>query len=101
MDAAAPSPAAGKRDVERFLCKAGGELRVGQLRAASLKRLLDALLGRVVGGTRRALFLRRIAGGPKRGELCTLAQETRFRILQGRGIARRAECGERAVDDAR
>ena len=101
MDAASPSTAARKRDVERLLCKTGRELRIGKLRAASLQRLLDALLGRVVGGARRTLFLRRIPGRPESGELSALAQETRFRVLQGRGIARRAECGERAVDDAR
>jgi hypothetical protein len=101
MDAAAPPAAARERDVERLLCQAGGELRVRELRTARLQRFLDALLGGVVLGPRRALFLGRIPGRAKSGKLSALAEEARFRVLQGRGIARRAECGERAVDDAR
>jgi hypothetical protein len=101
MDAASASSAARERDVERFLRKAGREPGVRELRAAGLERLLDALLRLVVGGSGRTLFLRGIPGRPKSGELSALAEEACFRVLQGRGIARRAECGERAVDDAR
>jgi hypothetical protein len=101
MDAAARAAAPGQGDVERFLGEARRELRIGELGAARLERLLYALLGRVVGGAGRALFLGRIAGRAKSGKLSALAEEARLCVLEGRGIARRAECGERAVNDAR
>jgi len=101
MDAAAPPAAARERDVERFLRKARGKLGVGELGAPSIERFLDTLLGGVVCGARRALFLGRIPGRAETGKLSALAEEARLRVLQGRGVAGRAECGKRAVDDAR
>jgi hypothetical protein len=100
MEGAAGSAARRQRDVKRFLGKARRELGVGELRAPRIERFLDALLGGVVRGPRRTLFLGRSPGRAKSGKLPALAEEARFGVLEGRGIAGRAECGERAVDDA-
>jgi hypothetical protein len=101
MDAAASPAAAGQRDIERLLRKARRKLRVGELGAPRIERFLDALLRGVVRGACRALFLGGIPGRAKTGKLSALAEKARFRVLQGRGVAGRAECGKRAVDDAR
>jgi len=101
MDAAAPPAAAGQRDVERFFRKARRKLGVGEFGAARIERFLDALLGGVVRGACGALLLGGIPRRAETGKLPALAEEARLRVLQGRGVAGRAECGKRAVDDAR
>ena len=63
---------------------------------------LDLLLGCVELRPEFALLLRGegLERRLQRGELARLAEETRLRVLERRGIARRAECGKRARDDA-
>ena len=64
---------------------------------------LDLLLCRV-DTSRRTIFVPRAkatSGRPEqRGQLAGLAEEARLGVLEGRGIARRAERRERAGDDA-
>jgi hypothetical protein len=102
VDAAAAAAAARQRDIERLLGEAPGELGVGKLGAARLEGLLDALLRRVETRAELLPGLRgnRLEGRLQRGQLAGLAEEARLGVLQGRGIARRAERGERARDDA-
>src|SRR5262249_58677447 len=94
--------AGGERDVERLLGQARAELLVRELSALAFQGLFTLLLGGVDPRPERlALFLgkrleRRLDGG----QLARLADEAGFRVLEGRGIARRAERGERARDDA-
>ena len=103
VDAAAPASAPWKGDIERLLGEALGEPCIGKLAAARLEGLLDALLGRVVSGPRGLSLLdgKRRKRFLKCKQVPVLAEEPRLRVLEGRGIAGRAECGERAVDDAR
>jgi hypothetical protein len=101
MDAAARAAAARQRDVERLLGEARRELGVGELGAARLECFLDALLRGIEGRPRGALFLGCASRGTERRELAALSEEPCLGVLEGRGIARRAECGERAVNDAR
>ncbi|MNC85924.1 hypothetical protein D3C83_15460 [compost metagenome] len=102
VDAAAPPAAAGERDVERLLGEPRGELRVGKLGAPRLERRLDRLLGLVEPRPEGlSLFRRKRLETPlQRRQLSRLAEEARLGVLQGRGIARRAERGERARNDA-
>src|SRR5437588_12701367 len=99
MDAAAGPSARGQRDVERLFRKARVQLLAGELFAPRLERVLDRLLRGVELRALRPALLGR-ATGTKCGELAPLAQEARLRVLQRRDVARRAERGERARDDA-
>ena len=103
MDAAAAAAAAGQRDVERLLGEARGELGVRQLAAPRLERRLDLLLGGV------ELLRPRPCAAPREPTSAStasavssprLAEVARLRVLERRGIARRAEVGERPRDDA-
>jgi hypothetical protein len=98
MDAAAAATTPGKGDVERLLLEPGVELCAGELAAARLERRLDALLRRVEGCA-RALALFSASPWAEGRELALLAQVARLGVLERRGIARRSEIAERALDD--
>src|SRR6185503_8461841 len=102
VHAAAAAPPPRKGDVERLLRQASGKLLLGEPGAPRLERGFDFLLcGVELRAELFAFFLRKGLERPlKGGQLTRFAEEARLGVLERRGIARRAERGERARDDA-